>query len=100
MQDVEPPSEEVEVDVDVKDGGMKLVRILTPDFSWEAGNADIDLRLRGRPGNVALQASFLPVVQPCNVKHKGCTYRYSKVNLESLIGSSIVSRPHCGRKLA
>jgi len=48
----------VEVDVNVKDGGMKLVRILTPNFSWEAGNADIDLRLRGRPGSLALQGGM------------------------------------------
>ena len=57
------PSEEeadssVEVDVTVKDGGMKLVRILTPDFIWQSGNADIDMRLRGQPGHVALEGGM------------------------------------------
>ena len=42
----------------VKDGGMKLVRILTPDFIWQSGKADIDLRLHGQPGNVALEGGM------------------------------------------
>ena len=48
----------VEVDVTVKDGGMKLVRILTPDFNWQSGNADIDVKLHGQPGNVALEGGM------------------------------------------
>lgn len=60
---VEPSSENdgedlVEVDVTVKDGGMKLVRILTPDFIWQSGKADIDLKLHGQPGNVALEGGM------------------------------------------
>ena len=42
----------------VKDGGMKLVRILTPDFRWQSGNADVELNLRGQPGNLALEGGL------------------------------------------
>ena len=48
----------VAVDVTVKDGGMKLVRILTPDFNWQSGSADIDVKLYGQPGNVALEGGM------------------------------------------
>lgn len=48
----------VEVNVQVKDGGMKLVRILTPDFRWQSGNADIELRLTGQSGDLALEGGL------------------------------------------
>ena len=48
----------VEVGMRVKDGGMKLVGILTPDFRWQSGNADIELRLHGRPGALALDGGL------------------------------------------
>ncbi len=54
----EDSDDSVEVDVTVKDGGMKLVRILTPDFNWQSGNADIDVKLHGQPGNVALEGGM------------------------------------------
>ena len=44
----------MDVNVHVKDGGMKLVRILTPDFRWQSGSADIKMRLHGRPASLAL----------------------------------------------
>ena len=54
----EEDDDSVEVDVTVKDGGMKLVRILTPDFSWQSGNADIGVKLHGQPGSVALEGGM------------------------------------------
>ena len=56
----EPPAlgDSVEVGMRVKDGGMKLVGILTPDFRWQSGSADIELRLHGRPGALALDGGL------------------------------------------
>ena len=56
----EPPAlgDSVEVGMRVKDGGMKLVGILTPDIRWQSGNADIELRLHGRPGALALDGGL------------------------------------------
>lgn len=48
----------VKVDVTVKDGGMKLIRILTPDFDWQSGNADIDVKVHGQPGDIALEGGM------------------------------------------
>ena len=42
----------------VKDGGMKLIRILTPDFRWQSGNADVELKLHGQTGNLALNGGL------------------------------------------
>lgn len=54
----EEGDQSVDVDVMVKDGGMKLVRILTPDFNWQSGNADISVQLHGQPGDVALEGGM------------------------------------------
>ena len=55
---VERSSDDVEVSMHVKDGGMKLIRILTPDFRWQSGNADVELKLHGRTGNLALNGGL------------------------------------------
>lgn len=51
-------SGDLEVSMHVKDGGMKLVRILTPDFRWQSGNANIRLKLHGKPGDLALDGGM------------------------------------------
>ncbi len=40
-------SEQLEVDVSVKDGGMMLVTALTPDLRWQSGAAELALSVRG-----------------------------------------------------
>jgi hypothetical protein len=40
-------SEQLEVEVSVKDGGMMLVTALTPDLRWQSGAAELALRVRG-----------------------------------------------------
>lgn len=52
------PADELEVVLHVKDGGMKLVRILTPDFRWQNGSANIRLKLHGSPGSLALDGGL------------------------------------------
>lgn len=48
----------MEVSMHVKDGGMKLVRILTPDFRWQSGNANIRLKLHGLAGQLGLDGGM------------------------------------------
>ena len=40
-------SEQLEVDMSVKDGGMMLVTALTPDLRWQSGAAELALSVRG-----------------------------------------------------
>ncbi len=37
----------MEVAVSVKDSGMMVVSALAPDVRWQAGSADVDLRIHG-----------------------------------------------------
>ena len=75
-------SGDLEVSMHVKDGGMKLVRILTPDFRWQSGNANIRLKLHGRPGDLALdggmQISKATVTSPF--------LRYPMTNIAANVG--------------
>ncbi|CAL8466123.1 g5659 [Coccomyxa elongata] len=44
-------SEELEVSVSVKDGGMMLVTALTPDLRWQSGAAELSMRVHGSPSH-------------------------------------------------
>lgn len=44
-------SEELEVNVSVKDGGMMLVTALTPDLRWQSGAAELSMRVHGSPSH-------------------------------------------------
>ena len=44
-------SEELEVNVSVKDGGMMLVTALTPDLRWQSGAAELSVRVHGSPSH-------------------------------------------------
>lgn len=64
------PSDELEVDVSVKDGGMMLVTALTPELRWQSGAAELALSVRGaksqpqvRPPERLLLRSSCPLPQ-------------------------------------
>ncbi|TKY74672.1 hypothetical protein E2542_SST03435 [Spatholobus suberectus] len=89
---------EVRVDVDVKDGGMKLVTALFPYANWLHGNADIMLEVRGTVDQPVLNgyASFhrasisSPVFQKPLTNFGGTVHmksnRLSITSLESRLG--------------
>ena len=46
-ESVKHSSEQLEVDVSVKDGGMMLVTALSPELRWQSGAAELALSVRG-----------------------------------------------------